>query len=217
VDSLTERRASKQVDLNLLLNQRIQKFCQEKRFWWREKNATITTAAGDATYDLSDSATATDAADVEEIIRVILFNSASDMPVLSPIFDVETRMKALNDNTQGTPTGWFIKPGAITTIQLTPVPDATYTLLVPYWAIPESIPTDAEDQTIPLIPVYLHHALVSGLKMDVFEFIFGPESQKYILARSEYSDGIDKAQAKNSWSQEKVVQFRSREDAVRST
>jgi hypothetical protein len=217
VDALTDRRASKQIDLKQLLEVRIQKFAQEKRFWWRESYATINLTAGQGSYDLSDP-TVLPTQDMEEIIAVginaVDNNGNSVVAPLAPVFKPLDKQRFMLSTSQGTPTSYFMQPGAPTILRLFQTPSATGTLFLCYWAIPAS---GGDDEDIPLVPTYLHPVLVDGLKMDVFEFIFGPESQKYTVAAQDYANGVAKAMAKPAFSIENKPQFIVREHAIRST
>jgi hypothetical protein len=62
-----------------------------------------------------------------------------------------------------------------------------------------------------------HHALVSGLKMDVTGFLFGEKSDLYSVSQSEYQESVQKAIARQDISAAKKLQFIVREESVRST
>jgi hypothetical protein len=217
VNTLTENRASKLLDMNAMFNTRLQKFCQEKRYWWREQVASFTTVASTGTYDLA-SASYGEMDDLDEIVRVIVVNNAAagDVTELTPIFDPTTRLVESLKTGTGKPSAFCIEKNTIRTLRLSPIPDGAYTVQVIYWAIPALLVSQS-DEEIPLVPDRYHHVLISGLKMDVLEYLFGVESPKYLVAAKEYAEGIAKAESKWSYSVQKVTEFRSREEAVRST
>lgn len=217
VDALTEHRASRQIDMTRLFELRLQKFCQEKRYWWREKRGSFTTVAGTATYDLTSSSYG-DMDDIDELERVIWIESAAsgDFTELNLVIEPSYRLLASLQTTQDRPSAYFIEANTLRTLRLTPVPNEAKTVYVYYWAIP--IPAvDRPDGTIPLVPEQYHNCLIDGLKMDVFEFLYGVESPKYQAAVADYKNMVDKANSKNASSVQKRLQWISKEAAVSSS
>jgi hypothetical protein len=97
-----------------------------------------------------------------------------------------------------------------------PTPDQAYKVKSSYWACPQPA-DDFSDGAIPLIPAMYHHGLVSGLKMDVTGFLYGEKSDLYEVAVKEYQESIEAAEARQDFSNKKMVQYIISDDAVAST
>jgi hypothetical protein len=215
--SNTERRAEGQLNLNLMLTHAIQKFCAEKRFWWRKKTLTLSTSPMVATYDLAAIATTPAGAgvEVEEITELVWVEDAARVHSLEPIFDDLSVIELIENGTPGQPASYTIDPNSHQTLRINP-PAGAYTLRMSFWAMPNPASDDVSD-VVPVVPKYLHYVLADRLEMDILRRLYGPQDAKYLTAKAEYEDGVQKAMAKNSFEASKAVQFVTRESAVRST
>jgi hypothetical protein len=225
VQDLTEHKADQRVDFNNLFSQRLVKFCQEKQFWWRKSIFSIYTIANVPTYDFSQTGTDVNGnplpgvLDWEQFIKAELWLNGQKMGELEPNFDIEDISDAQEQAPlyQGMPGQYCIEPGTLTTVRLMQCPDgAGYKAKFAYWQIPQPV-DDSDNDTIPLIPVRYHHALVTGLKMDITGFLYGEKADLYAVAQAEYMDSVAKAVARPDISSEKKLQFIVQEEGVRST
>lgn len=216
---LTERRGERVLNMNVLYAQGLQKFLREKRFWWRRKTLSFTSQAGVALYDLSSSANGLPGAtDLEEIITVIRYTGPNDFLELDPLFEPINQEIARLDATPATdePSKFMIEPDTYQTLRLYNQPNGALQYVVPYWAIPNP-PVDDTSDVIPLVPGYLHYALVDRLRRDIHLFLFGMESDKFKASDAEYQASLAQAEEKPAYSVRKAVELRSSEKAVRSS
>ena len=175
--------------------------------------------AGTTEYDLSSTSYG-DADDLEEIIKVMRVDSTTDIDELFPVFDQLARQGYILDTTQtSTPSVYWIKPGTNFTLVLAGTPSSVKTYYVAYWAIPSLAILEGVGDSIPLIPSQYHGVLVDGLRMDIFEFLYGPESDKFKAALGSYQLGIMKAMAKFTPTVQRKQQLISGDesDYIRST
>jgi hypothetical protein len=172
------------------------------------------------------------ASDLESFLKVTLWLNGQKLGQMEPNFDIESiadaQQDALNSSTWCAPGTYCIEPDSqapippslalptLTTMRLMNCPDQPYLVVVSYMAVPQ-LPDDCDDDIIPLIPPMYHHALVSGLKMDVTGFLFGEKSDLYSVSQSEYQESVQKAIARQDISAAKKLQFIVREESVRST
>jgi hypothetical protein len=218
VQDLTEHKADQRIDFNNLFNLRLSKFVQEKPFWWAKKIFKFTTEEGLATYDFTQDPI--DVSDFESFIKVTLWLNGQKQGELEPNFEIEdvsdAQEDAANQATWAPPAQYCIEPGTASTIRLMNCPDNAYMVKAAYHACPQ-LADDYSDDAIPIVPAIYHHALVSGLKMDVTGFLYGEKSNLYTVAAADYQDGIAKAVSRQDFSAEKKLQFIVHEEGVRST
>ena len=215
--SNTERRAEGQLNLNLLLMHAIQKFCAEKRFWWRKKTLTFNTSPTVSTYDLAAVTTtpANAGVEVEEITELVWVENAARIHELEPIFDDLSVIEMIENAQPGQPASYTVDPNSYQTLRIN-LPAGAYTLRMTYWAMPNPATDDVSD-AVPLVPKYLHYALADRLEMDILRRLYGPLDAKYLAAKADYEEDVLKAMAKNSFEASQAHQFITRERAVRST
>lgn len=194
VQSMTEGKLTDaQVDYELLYAQAIQEFCGEQRFWWRKKNLTFVTAVSTRTYDLTDTVNVptTPAAAgpfVAEITSITVVDSAGNVSCIDPVFDDESVSSLIADTSARKPDVYTIDTSSLTANQVLrlPLSDAVYTARVYFWAMPN--PTaDNSDDTVYIVPTYLHHCLVTALEKEVWRSVFGAQDPKYVTALNLYN------------------------------
>jgi hypothetical protein len=210
-DTRTERRG-KTLNLKLEFLNALQEFATESRFYWRKKSVTLNTAASTATYDLSSSD-----AQLEEIISGRYVVSATTVNKLTPIFDTQAIEEIQEATTTGTPGSYMIEPGTSQTVRISPIPAGVYKLRFTFWAVPVLDPNDDAAETVPLVPARLHRTVAKLLERNILGFLFGEESNKFMRADAEYQKQLHQAMSVRDGMIGKVVEYRSREDAIRST
>lgn len=141
--------------------------------------------------------------------------NATRIHELEPIFDDLSVIELIENATPGQPTSYTVDPNSYQTLRIN-LPAGAYTLRMTYWAMPNPATDDVSD-AVPLVPKYLHYALVDRLEMDILRRLYGPQDAKYLAARADYEEEVLKAMAKNSFEASKVAQLVTRESAVRST
>lgn len=224
-NQLTERKAEKVLNLNLLFSHVLQDFCGRNRYWWRRWSVTFTITAGTQTYDLTTISTTPSLSEitVEEIIKVGLILPGQNPPVsyLIPIFDEEGYIEM----SQGlNPSGLAeaVAPGRYTMYAgdyktlLFDIPDNNYTMQLVFWAMPNPN-TDTTSNSVPLVPPAHHKALVSGMEQRIWETIFGPTNPKVVAAKQRYEDAIILAQSRPDFDPNANRQMIFSGDAIRST
>lgn len=211
-----------QLDWNTLFNQVLQEFCAEFRFWWRKKRLTFSTVAGTPTYDLTAITTVPANAGlfVEEITKIVRVESASSMCKLDPVTDDLSIAGYENDATQDKPSVWMPDESSLTnpqSIRLGKIPNAVYSIYVFFWAMPVSVP-DATDDTIYVVPPFLHHVISTALEKEVWRAYKGGSDPRFPTARDLYNKKVAAAKIKRSIDGEHVAKFQNNnEEAVRST
>jgi hypothetical protein len=207
----TEGRA-KTLNLKLEFLNALQEFCLESRFYWRKKSITFNTASGTATYDLSSSD-----AQLEEIISVRYVENATSVHILEPLFDTQAIEELQEATTTGKPGTYNIEPGTSQTLRIGPIPSGIYKMRTTAWAVPVVDPEDDSAETIPLVPAWLHRTIAKLLERNILGFLYGEENARFARADAEYQKQLQQAMARRDGMIGKVVEYKSREDAIRST
>lgn len=204
---LTERKAEKILNMNLLLNTVLMDICKRQRFWWRKLDVTFTikpglSGAGITQYDFSTLTTtpAITGIAVEEIITIALVSGGSIIitnpptsPELTPIFDPIGIRQIKQNTVQAQPSRYTMGAVDWKTLVIDP-PDATYTAEMTFWAMPMPASAgdtiDAASNEIPLIPPFYHDAIVNGLEARINRRVWGPSDSRYIAANNAYETCI---------------------------
>jgi len=116
---------------------------------------------------------------------------------LTPLFERGLQTIAIyangNNPQPQQPRQYFMMPGQFLVLAVTPVPDRDYPLTLDYWAMPNVRP-DSMPEAIPLVPAYLHTALLKRLEAQIFRYTLGEGAAKYQAAMGEYESIIDRFQ-----------------------
>lgn len=217
-------RRGKNLDLKKHLLIVTQELCQERRWHWRKKSLAFETQPGEPSYDLT-AVTPTDGnmagLTCERVCggwsrnrwhgpKLILdSNSYSD---LTPIFDTATQECARENLEQGAPGSYFMD--GQDQFRLSVIPGSVYKVRVPMWVLPDLSPME---DTVRLVPAYLHHLLVKKLEATIFRFTLGEGSAKYQAAIGEYNAGLQRASLNVQFGEGRVVSWASEEEATQST
>lgn len=201
-------------DIQMEFFQALDEFCQEKHFWWRRKAASFVTVPGQPDYDLSATvaeggANATDVEEIEEMFVV----SAQPFPIpvhCNPAFSARKQLYALFGNPQNmTPfprTSFFLIPGEFQQLSFTAPPNLAMTIGFTYWAVPMITNTSqAVNQPIPLVPPYLHGAMLYALLRRIFEYLYAQEDPRNVMAEKRYQDWIKIAAKSKQFSSQEAV------------
>src|ERR1700745_2500961 len=135
---------------------------EEKNSYWRRKGLSFQTVIGTKSYDLSDPAIA-NAPDLQEIEEIFAVNAnPQDFPGRIP---PELTARALIASIYGSAvqsqipsTGYYLGFSQFQNFSFSAAPQQVYTVAGTYWAVP--MITDVTQETIPLIPPYLHWGLI---------------------------------------------------------
>jgi hypothetical protein len=163
----------------------LQEFCAEHRWYWRRRSVRFDTAPSANVYDLAEQG----AADCERIIRVNWVKGPRSLTKLDPIFDHDEQELTLDDDREGPPERYFRDGDGL---HITPTPNAAYSIRIPYWAVPVSLPEQQPNQ-IPLVPGNLHWILVLAMEKNIYRAVLGDAAKQYISALSAYQAALDKA------------------------
>lgn len=228
VDARTERK-SKQVNLKQVYATRLVKIAKRYRFWWRKRYATWNAVPGTTLYDVSNLSTSaptnllptnafTEIA-VEEITGLFRVDNGTSNPPqigeLLPIVDALGFVDMQQNVIAGRPGRYLMDYSDYKTIRLDPL-DATYPLILVFWAMPAPA-TDSASTVVPLIPPHYHDVIVDGMRMDVFADSYGENNQKTIKALKDYEEGLVDMIMRPQFSSQIATQFISVESVVRST
>jgi hypothetical protein len=200
-DRRTERRGSKLLDLQSEFLMALQEFCMEKRWPWRRRTTQLTTTAGSWEYDLTDPTNA-NVPDLHQFMQhgVKTYpnpGAPTSSLEITPLFERGLQDAAIFSarnyplQFSGPPSQYFMMPGAFLVMALTPVPDQVYPISIGYWSVP-NINEDSLPEAIPLLPAFLHHALLKKLEAQIFRFTLGEGTPKYQAAMSEYTALVNK-------------------------
>ena len=206
-DSLTERKVDQSVlSIDTELNLGIQELLQENRFWWAKKRVTFATVSGTADYDLTDTSIVASAiGNIAEIISVLLLDSAGNITELVPIFAASDQEAAMQETTAAAPSSWFIAPSTYGTLRFQAPADGAYTIIIWFWAGHDFTPAaGGVDDTVPVVPPWLHYGLVTMLKMRLLDFLYGQKDPRYLTAVNQYGRFLKQANRKPSFSTQKV-------------
>lgn len=189
---LTERKAEKILDMNLLFSSTCQDICKRGRHWWRKGDVTFNMTQGVTTYDLTSIVTSpalTNQA-VDEImgITLVLQTSPLNTADLTPIFDRAGILAMKNNTQQAQPSRYTMKPGDWKTILIDP-PDATYLAELSCWLMP-NLSKETSDDTVPLIPPFYHNIIVEGLEMRINKRVYGANDTRYRDSLETYNASI---------------------------
>ena len=206
VDGLTEHRVDQSiVSIDYELNLLIQEMLQENRFWWARKTVTFSTVSGTQTYDLTSTSIVSGAiGNIAEIIGVYLIDSAGDITELAPLFEVADQVVAIQETTSAEPSAWMIDPNTFGTIRFQAPADGAYTIRVVFWAGHDFVPAaGGTSDTVPVVPPWLHYGLIVGLKMRLFDFLYGQKDPRYLVAVQQWARFLKQANRKPSFSTQK--------------
>lgn len=225
VQALTEGKLTDaQVDYELLYSQAIQEFCGEARFWWRKKNLTFSTANSTRTYDLTDLANVPTVPVgaglfVAEITRVVAVDSSNNVSDVDPVFDDDSVSSLIADTNARKPDTYTVDTGSLTATQVLRInlPDGGYILRVYFWAMPNP-GADNSDDTVYIVPTYLHHCLVTALEKEVWRSIFGAQDPKYTSAKAQYDKKVEIAKEVPAFATQFAPNFSNQQnEGIRST
>lgn len=219
VNQLTERKAEGILSLPLLYQHVLQEFCGENRFWWRKRTFSFATVGSTAQYDLSTITTTPTLTDisVEEVTRVTYIKDPSDLVELLPIFDDLTIMEALDiSSSTGAPDTYTFDLTDYKTLRILPIPDKAYTMRVVAWMTPNPA-TDSSSNAVPLVPPWLHRAIVAGMEKYIWRSIYGQEDPKFITASQAYDKAVAQAQIRPKFTTNYTAQLISGENSIQST
>lgn len=188
----TQRRADNELHMGQEYVQALQDVCQESHFYWRKKYGTFSTVDNTAVYDLS-SDTYGAMTDLSEIARVYIVNSDGSVEQMSPVVESSDQVAAIADTRKDKPSQYMAAmTGNAQEIRLSPVPNGIYAITVVYYAIPV-IDQDDADEDIPLVPAPFHGLIWKRMELNILEYLFGPESNRYVSCQKEYARMLDKA------------------------
>lgn len=228
----TERRGSP-LDLPGEYLTALQEVCMEKRWWWRRRIATFSLVAGQAKYNLLDTATL-NMADFQQVARngfkiyTTSVTPGSGNPVASwncpyscptPIFNADQQETVLALQSQfpaGLPCGYFILgDGTLITDRLS---DQNYSASIAYWAVP-AYTDDDEDESVPLLPPAMHGLLIKRLELHIERYSLGEGSEKYETVANEYEELKEKSLLYMNFAEGEFREVRTHDhhDSIQST
>lgn len=225
VNKRTDNKAARRFDLRIELFAAIDEFCIEKHFWWRRKYSGFSTGIGTQSYDLTNAQVANpvanDLQEIDDIVAVTPVVPSGGIPYnkthhLKPILTTEGIVAAMNPSGNVCPGDYMIAPGTLRTIQLAAPADQVALFGVVYWAIP-AVSDPAEEDSIPLIPDWLHWGLFYALERRVYEGLYGQEDERFVMANGRYEEFVEKAGKRPSWATNEVIEARSASRAIHAT
>lgn len=218
-NELTERKAEKILNLPLLFTHVIQDFCGRNRFWWRRMSVSFSTVLNTRTYDFTNATTFPSLTEinVEEIVKLVIVEATNPIKTteLVPVFDDQTLIEMQQNTQSGKPGRYTIDSNGNTVLRLD-LPDGVYSMVLTFWAMPNP-GTDTAVNTVPLVPVPHHKALVMGMEYRIWKSIYGPTDPKVVSAKDDYENAILLAQARPRFTTNFQQQLTATESAIRST
>jgi hypothetical protein len=218
-DRRTDRRASKKLDLDSEFLSALQEFCLEFRWPWRRKTKRFDLIADQSAYDMTDPLLMNmqDMHLFQEHGVHLLKPPSVDPVELTPVFDVDEQDRLLDSTAPSAqPQVYFMQP--FLTFNVAPVPDQIYSMRISYWACPNP-QLVKQDDTIPLVPGYLHHLLCKKLELQLLRFTIGEGAAKYMTVEKEYDRLLLQNQVWADFGSDHVTEYRDfdQNDYVRST
>lgn len=217
-DRRTDRRASKKLDLDSEFLTALQEFCLEHRWPWRRKTKRFDLIALQSAYDMTDPLVM-DMQDMHVFQQhgVHLITPPGDPVEMTPVFDVDEQDRLLDSTAPSDQPGvYFMQPHL--TFNVHPTPDQIYSIRASYWAVPNP-QLVAQDDTIPLVPGYLHHLLCKKMELNLLRFTIGEGAAKYMTVAKEYDRLLIQNQVWEDFASDHVIEYRDQDqnDYVRST
>lgn len=227
---LTERKAEKILNMNLLFSSVVMDICKRARFWWRKLDITFTLTKGTTTYDFSTITTtpAITGVAVEEVVVLALIlqppinSTTPNAPELTPIFDA-AGFRGMKQNTvQGQPSRYCMGIDDWKTLRIDP-PDQTYTAEMTFFGMPMpasvSDTIDTSSNEIPLIPPFYHDAVVNGLCARINRRVWGANDSRYLDDKASYEECILRMMMREQFTSNVQKQWTSTDSrvAVQST
>lgn len=225
VQKKTENTLVDQVDYDALLDEIMQEFCSEHRFWWRKKRFTFATVGGTDSYDLTDTTNVvTTPADIGPYVEEITYVGRVDGTKIcdvDPIFDDAAIAEWSVDTTQDKPGIYTIESNDLQkfqTLRLHKTPNGVYTMHVFAWLMPNPSADSASDDQIYVVPSIWHHALQTGLEKEIWRLAYGEENPKYGTALALYNKKVAAAKVQPGFSTRKTQDWHRKDgNAIRST
>jgi hypothetical protein len=218
VQKLTERKSENVLEPLTLYRHVLHQFCGEARFWWRKRSFSFNTVANTPQYDLSAVATTPDVSvlSAEEIIRIHYVSTTKTITELTPVFDDLTIAELIEQfDTPGLPGIWCFDGTDYKTIRLN-MPNAAYKIRVFAWMMPNPA-TDDPSAVVPLVPPWLHKAIVHGMEAYIWRVSYGQQDERFVTAKAAYDQTVDMAKLRPRWSVQGNLQFISPESSVQTT
>jgi len=217
----TEHKLDDQLDWIATFTRVLQEFCAAHRFWWRKKRLTFQTAAGTPTYDLATITTVPTGAGVfVEEITFVCRTDGSNVCEVEPVTDDEAIAQYVINSTSDKPAAWMPEGSDMAEFQeirLSPIPNGIYTITVFFWAMPNP-EQDDDDNTIYVVPKFLHHVVQTGLEREAWRLMYGPQDPKFLSADASYKAKVAQAKIKRSIDAGHTPQFKNQDhEAVQST
>jgi hypothetical protein len=223
VSKRTERRADQKINLRMEFFLGLDEFVSEQHFWWRKKRGTFQTVIGANMYDLSMSAASgtiqpgggiSDFAQFDEIILLNADGITKQLEIV-PILDPVGQLVAIKNTVQDVPAAFFIDPQiSPTTVVFQAPASVAQTVLYTYWAVPQI--SEPDEDTIPMVPSYLHWGLVYMLERRVYEFLYGEDDPRFTVANSRYMEFCQKAARMPHWTAKRVQEMRASSHSVKT-
>jgi len=157
---------------------------------------------------------------VEEIVTLLLvLPKVSNVPQfaqLTPIFDDIGRVSILQNTQAGQPGRYCFANNDYHNLTLDPS-DAIYTIYLTAWGMPNPATEDDSD-TVPLIPVWAHNAIVEGMVAYIWENAYGLRDERTVDYKQRYEASILNLQMRPQFTTDSNSQVINTSDsAIRST
>lgn len=196
----------------------LDRFVQEKHYWWRRKTATLTTLIGVAAYDLSDpnGANAPDCVEIEEMY-IVNGNPLWWPQGVPPELTARQVLMSIYGGQLG-PTipygGYLLQPGKFQELIFSVAPQQAYQAAWTYWAAP--MVTDTTTETVPLVPPNLHYGLVDMLNLEFAKFLTGEDDPRLSTWASSMEDFKLQAAKSKQFSSQEAKACKSNAPAVQA-
>ena len=222
-DVLSERKG-KTLGLSALFSRRLQKLCGEYRFWWRKRYATFNLVPGTNTYQLVSGlaglapSTAFTEIGPEEIVMFFRPDKSVSPPgilELDPVLDGAGFVSMLNNTIPAPPSRYIMDYSDFKTIRVDPV-DATYSVTLMFWAMPD-VAQDSASDVVPLVPPWYHQVIIDGMIYDIFAKSYGEQNGKTVIAKNDYDNGVQNMIMRPQYTSKAASSLIVNESSTRST
>lgn len=212
----TERRVEGEIDLRSEFWAALSEFVLERRYPWRRKSFTFSTAVGTQQYDVSSAglspygSLATDLYEIRTVYRVEPGPAFTELP---PLVTEDQQMSALEATINGKPSAYMTLPVALQTLVFNVPADAIYKMRINYWAAPDPV-LDSAAEVVPLVPPQLHWGLPIALERNLFRYLYGQNDPRTMLAEKRYTDFLAKAARMFSFTTNQITAWSVQDRAV---
>lgn len=203
-------------DPRMAFYQALDRFVQEKHYWWRRKVFSLNVAIGTEKYDLSDplNANAPDLVEIEElfVVQGVPLWWPQCVPPELTAWEIIGSIYGGGIGPSVPYGGYLIVPGQFQELQFSISPQVAYQVAGTYWAVP--MVTDFTEETIPLVPPNLHYGLTDMTCVEFAKLLTGEGDPRLEAWKASLDDFKLQAAKSKQFSSQEAIAMKSNAPAV---